>query len=107
MNAWDIYTWDFPGAGPHPVVIISHPDRIKYKEQLNVLLGSSQRANRTAKVHEVLLDSADRLDWTTLIKCDLIYAVEESQLKQKRGTVGMECRRQIARKIIQCTALGV
>ena len=107
MNAWDIYTWDFPGAGPHPAVIISHPDRVKYKEQLNVLLGSSQRANRTAKVHEVLLDSADQLDWETLIKCDLIYAVEKSQLKQKRGTVGMARRRQIARKIIQCTALGV
>ena len=27
MKAWDIYTYDFAGAGAHPAVIVSHPDR--------------------------------------------------------------------------------
>ncbi len=28
MKPWDIYTFDFPDAGPDPAVIVSHPDRV-------------------------------------------------------------------------------
>ncbi len=106
MKAWEIYTWNFPGAGPHPAVIISHPDRVKHKPQVNVLLCSSQRANRIAQANEVMLDAADGLDWETLVKCDLIYAVDKTQLSPKRGEVIKERRRQIAERIVKCLALA-
>ena len=79
-------------------------ERVKHKPKVNVLLCSSQRATRRAELHEIILDEADGLDWATLCKCDLIYAVPSSQLSERRGTVTMERRRQIAQRAIR--ALG-
>jgi hypothetical protein len=28
MKQWDIWTCDFADAGPHPAIIVSHPDRV-------------------------------------------------------------------------------
>ncbi len=42
---------------------------------------STQRATRAPQDHEVLLDKSDRLDWTTLCKCDFNYAVPRGELK--------------------------
>lgn len=104
MKPWDIYTWSFPDAGVHPAVIVGTDERVKNKPTVNVLLCSSQRATRKAELHEVILDSSDGLDWATLCKCDLLYAVPVNQLSQKRGTVGTERRREIATRVIR--ALG-
>ena len=59
---WDIWTYDFPKKGPHPVVIISHPDRCVRAKVVKVLYCTSQRQERQAQAHEVLLNSADGLD---------------------------------------------
>ena len=86
-------------------VILGTDERIKNKPKVNVLLCSSQRATRPPELHEIILDASDGLDWATkLCKCDLLYAVPASQLSQKRGTVGMERRREIAARVIR--ALG-
>ena len=82
MNAWDVWDCDL-GHGPHPVVIVSHPLRVK---------------------NEVLLDTADGMNWPTLCKCDCIYAVEKSELKNHRGQVTIERRRAIVRTIIDSHA---
>jgi mRNA-degrading endonuclease toxin of MazEF toxin-antitoxin module len=105
MKPWDIYTWDFPGAGPHPAVILGTEQRVAQKAKLNVLLCSTQRASRPAKLDEVLLNGADGLDWETLCKCDLIFAVPKEQLISRRGSVTRERRRQIAERIIR--SLGI
>ena len=42
MRPWDVYTWTFPDAGAHPVVIIGTDDRLRLKDKVNVLLCSSQ-----------------------------------------------------------------
>ena len=102
MNQWDIYTWDFPEAGPHPAVIISSPERTVRKPWVSILLGSSQRANRPPDATEVLLNGADGLSWETLVKCDLIHAVRKSDLTRKRGTVTTARRRQIVQRLIEC-----
>jgi mRNA-degrading endonuclease toxin of MazEF toxin-antitoxin module len=101
VNAWDIYTWDFPEAGPHPAVIISSPERTARKPWVSVLLGTSQRATRSPEPTEVLLNGADGLDWETLIKCDLIHAVRKSDLVRKRGTVSAPRRRLIVQRLIE------
>ena len=87
MKQWDIWTCDFAEAGPHPAVIVSHPDRVARAPLVNVLIGSSQKASRPARENEVLLNGADGLDWETLVKCDLIYLVEKDRLYRRRGAV--------------------
>ena len=77
MKQWEIWTFDFPEAGPHPAVIISHPDRIANAPLVNILIGSSQRANRQPKKHEMFLEEAAGLDWPTLCRCDLTYLVRK------------------------------
>jgi mRNA-degrading endonuclease toxin of MazEF toxin-antitoxin module len=106
MRPWDIYTWNFPEAGPHPAVILGTDERVKNKPKVNVLLCSSQRAKRTAELHEVILDSADGMEWATICKCDLLYAVPQDQLKQKRGSVGTRRRREIAARVIRALGLA-
>ena len=106
MKPWDIYTWNFPGIGPHPAVIISHSERVARKGEVNVLLCSSHRANRPPKPNEVLLNGADGLDWETLVKCDLIYTVLKEQLIQKRGQVAAARRRRIAECVVKSTAFA-
>jgi mRNA-degrading endonuclease toxin of MazEF toxin-antitoxin module len=99
MKAWDIYTYDFAGAGSHPAVIVSHPDRVANAEWVNVLLCSTQRANRAPKENEVRLNGSDGLDWETLCRCDALWLVEKSKLSKKRGSVTPVRRRQIVSKI--------
>jgi mRNA-degrading endonuclease toxin of MazEF toxin-antitoxin module len=69
MKQWDIWTCDFAEAGPHPAVIVSHPDRVARAPLVNVLIASSQRAGRPARENEVMLNGTDGLDWETLVKC--------------------------------------
>jgi mRNA-degrading endonuclease toxin of MazEF toxin-antitoxin module len=99
MKPWDIYTYDFGEAGPHPAVIVSHPDRVARAEWVNVLFCTTQRANRPPKETEVRLNGADGLDWETLCRCDALWLVEKSKLSRKRGSVAAIRRRQIVDKI--------
>jgi mRNA-degrading endonuclease toxin of MazEF toxin-antitoxin module len=99
VKAWDIYTFDFAGAGAHPAVIVSHPDRVAHAEWVNVLICTSQRADRPPRENEVRLNGADGLDWETLCRCDVLWLVEKAKLHQKRGAVTRVRRRQIVDKI--------
>jgi mRNA-degrading endonuclease toxin of MazEF toxin-antitoxin module len=67
MKQWDIWTCDFAAAGPHPAVVLSHPDRVARAPLVNVLIGPSQRATRQPRENEVMLNGADGLDWETLV----------------------------------------
>lgn len=94
-----------PGQGVHPVVLISHPDRCRGGELLNVFYCTSQRQARSASEREILLDRADGLDWETFCRCDLIYTVPATALFDQRGKVSLERRRQIRRKLISIFGL--
>lgn len=89
------------GFGEHPVVVVSHPARAANKPDVEVIACSSQRAGRRPQSHEVILDEADGLNWQTLCKCDLIYTLPKSELRNHRGRVTLERRRAIAETIIQ------
>ena len=99
MKPWDIYTYEFGEAGPHPAVIVSHPDRVSKAAWVNVLFCSTQRANRAPRETEIRLNGADGLDWETLCRCDALWLVEKSKLTRKRGSVALIRRRQIVDKI--------
>jgi hypothetical protein len=67
-----------------------------------VLIGSSQRATRSARENEILLNGADGLDWETLVKCDLMYLVEKERLYRRRGSVGRARSRALIQRINAC-----
>ena len=100
MKQWDIRLCAFAAAGGHPAVIISHPLRVERKDTVEVLLCTTQRSGHMAAPHEVVLNGADGLDWNTLCRCDLIYSVPRNHLTDLRGSVSIERRRDIIRKII-------
>lgn len=102
MKQWDIWTFDFAEAGPHPAIIVSHPDRVARAPLVNVLIGSSQKASRPPRENEVMLNGADGLDWETLVKCDLMYLVEKEQLYRRRGSVGSARRRTLVQRLNAC-----
>ncbi len=102
MKQWDVWTCDFAEAGPHPAVIVSHPDRVDRAPLVNILIGSSQRASRIPRENEVILDVADGLEWETLVKCDLMYLVEKERLYRHRGSVMLPRRRALVQRINAC-----
>ncbi|HEX7862957.1 MAG TPA: type II toxin-antitoxin system PemK/MazF family toxin [Verrucomicrobiae bacterium] len=106
MKPWEIYTWSFPDAGSHPAVILGTEARLANKPKVNVLFCSSQRATRQPELHEVLLDESDGLDWKTICKCDLVFAVPIEQLSARRGSVSVQRRRLIAERIIRALGLA-
>jgi len=88
-----------------PAVVLGTEERIRLKPRVCVLLCSTQRATRKAEVHEVILDTADGLEWETLFKCDVVYAAPKTELVRRRGIVSSERRRAIAERVIR--GLGV
>jgi hypothetical protein len=106
MKPWEIYSWNFPGAGEHPAVLLGTAERVEQKPMVNVLLCSSQKANRSPKATEVVLDHADGLDWATLCKCDFVYSLPASQLARKRGIVTAARRAEIALRVIRGLGLA-
>ena len=102
MKQWEICTCDFADAGPHPAVVVSHANRVARAQLVNVLIGSSQKVSRPARENEIFLDSADGLDWETLVKCDLLYLVEKERLYRHRGIVTAVRRRALVQRINAC-----
>lgn len=101
MKPFDVFNWQPAGWNePHPCVIVSHPDRADRKNPVEVVMCSSQRAGRKAGSSEMILDSADGLDWEALCKCDVLYAVPRAELKTRRGSVSSRRRAQLIRTII-------
>jgi mRNA-degrading endonuclease toxin of MazEF toxin-antitoxin module len=88
VKQFDIFYWKPPHwKEAHPAVVVSHPDRAHRKPQVEVILCTTQRAQRRAEAHEIILDEADGLDWPTLCRCDLIYAAVRNDLTQHKGHV--------------------
>ena len=107
MNQWEIWLFPFAGAGPHPAVILSNDERCRNADltHVNALICTSVRVDRPAKRNEVILDTADGLDWATAVKCDLIHTLPKAEFVEKRGEVSILRRRSIGRKIIECLRL--
>ena len=105
MKPFDIFSWQPSGwPAPHPCVIVSHPDRVANKPDVNVLMCSTKPAARPAQAGEIILDTADGLNWPTICKCDLIHAVKKTELKNQRGHVSEIRRRQLV--TVAISAMG-
>jgi len=98
-NQFDIWRFNFPEKGEHPVVLISHPNLCVNAAFANVLYCTSQPQSRQPKNHEVLLNGADGFDWKNLCDCSRMYLVDTNALFGRRGRVSLERRRAIRSKI--------
>lgn len=106
MKPWEI--WDSPLFGGHPCVIISSPKRVERKNKVVVLKCTTLRPDTVYHPDELhsSLDHEDGLETITRCECDLFYTVEKSELKNRRGEVSLERRRDISRKMIQGLCLA-
>jgi hypothetical protein len=66
---------------------------------VNVLYCTSQRQSRSPKPYEVMLNSADGLDWETFCDCSILWSVPAAGLFGKQGRVCLERRRAIRAKL--------
>lgn len=98
-DQFEVWRFDFPDKGEHPVVLISHPDRCARGALVNVLYCTSQRQSRAPHPYEVLLDGADGMDGETFCDCSILYTVPAAKLFGRRGCVGLERRREIRAKV--------
>jgi hypothetical protein len=93
-DQFEVWRYNFPEKGEHPVVLISHPDFCS-RSVVNVLYCTSQRQSRPAKPYEVMLNGADGMDWETFCDCSIMLSIPAASLFGKRGRVTLERRRAI------------
>ena len=98
-DQFDVWRFDFPDKGEHPVVLISHPDFCARAAVVNVLFCTSQRQSRKPRPYEVMLNGTDGMDWETFCDCSTMYAVKSDRLFGRRGRVSLERRRAIREKL--------
>ena len=93
----------FSKENRHPAVIISNDEQCQNTDidVINALFCTSARVNRDPKLTEEVLDEADGLNWKTLVRCDRIHLLDKSAFQESKGTVSVERRHLIARKIVQ------
>src|SRR6267142_2957146 len=84
---FEVWDYNFPVKGLHPVVLVSHPDRCAHSKVVNVLFCTSQRQSRQPYPHEIMLNGSDGLNWATFCDCSLMYAVLAADLSNRRGMV--------------------
>lgn len=91
----------------HPAVIVSNEEHCGDPRilRVNVLHGTKVAPGNPARAHQVLLNGADGLDFPTAIDCGYFYGVAKDDLVAYIGTVGVERRRILKRKIIEVLRL--
>src|SRR5262249_50054037 len=101
------HLFPFTEEKPHPAVIISNDERCLNHDldYVNALICTSAKLNREPKKNEIILDSADGLDWRTAVRCDVIYLLPKSAFKGLRGKVTVQRRSAIARKMAETLRL--
>ncbi len=103
MKQWDINLYPFPGAGPHPAVILT-PDLLcadSRVELINGLICTSLKPRCQPHPNEAMLKGADGLEWETIVRCDLFHSLLKSKAGRLIGSVSLEQRRAISRAIIE------
>lgn len=85
----------------HPAVILSGPDILSDGRQLrfNALMGTKRPPAAKVLPHQVLLDQADGLEFTTLLNCSLVYVVRKNTILRRAGIVSHMRRADIARRV--------
>ena len=103
MHQWDIVRVRInpKDRDAHPAVILSCEEDCQDGEflRINVLYGSKRPPSAGVEPWQVLLNGADGLDFQTAVDCGVIYLGPKTNCTPAMGSVGLERRRAIGRKI--------
>jgi mRNA-degrading endonuclease toxin of MazEF toxin-antitoxin module len=107
MKQWEIFMFPFDRENRHPAVIISNDETCQNSdiEEVNALLCTSAKVNRSPKPTEEVLDESDGFDWKTMVRCDKIHLLPKGRFQEQKGTVTKERRHRIARKMVEVLRL--
>lgn len=110
LRRWDIVFVRVDEKDPtgHPGVVLSAEDLLEdpKAQRINVLMGSKKAPAYPAEPRHVVLNGADGLDFLTLIDCSLVVVARKSSILRLAGTVSLERRRVIQRKVRAYLGLG-
>src|SRR5438552_3706510 len=105
MAPWEICVYNFPVEGAHPCVIFQQYSTAGspcFRPRQRLLVPHAPRSfGRELKPAEILLNSADGLDWEMLCRVDALHFVLKSGLRDRRGVVCKERRRLICQRMMQ------
>lgn len=110
FHRWDIVflRTDDKDRDGHPAVILSADDIMADAKQqrFNVVVGSKKQPAEQARLHHVVLDPADGLEFPTLVDCSLFYVARKTSILRSTGQVTVYRRQQIQRGIRAYLGLG-
>lgn len=88
----DIFDADLPGAGTHPVVVITRNVAIPVLSSVSTVLITSTVRGHLA---EVLVGREQGLDHECAINCDNVFTISKRRLGRSRGSLGPEKSREL------------
>ncbi len=104
LHQWAVVKVRFRPADrdEHPGVIISNDEHCGDSRlaRVNILHGTKVAPGNPPRPHQVLLNSADGLEFLTAVDCSYFYAIEKDAITAALGHVGLERRRSIKRAIV-------
>lgn len=110
LRRWDIVfvRADERDASGHPGVVLSGENTLTDSKQhrINLLLGTKKPPAASVSSHNVVLNGADGLDHLTLLDCSLVYVARKQSIIRLAGTVSLERRKDIQRKVRAYLGLG-
>ena len=92
----------------HPAVVLSPPDMLSDSRQarINDLVGTKKQPAETVKTHQVVLNGADGLEFSTLLNCAIVYQVRKASILRTSGAVSHARRGAIATRVRAALGLG-
>lgn len=103
IEQWDIVRFRIGSADRdlHPGVVISAAEWCadERKLRLNVLACSKRVPAEGARAHQVLLNGADGLDFTSVCGCEFFHVISRESVHEVIGRVTVARRRAIGRKL--------
>lgn len=110
LRRWDIVFVRENEKDPtgHPAVVLSPEDMLEDERHLrfNALMGSKKPPAYPAQPRQVVLNGADGLDHLTLVDCALVVVVRKASVIRLAGTVSLERRKELGRKVRGYLGLG-
>ncbi len=110
LRRWDVVFIRVEGseAEAHPGVVLSEQSILDDPKQIriNVLIGTNKLPAQSAASHHVILNSADGLDFLTLVDCSFVFTSRKSAILRSAGVVSFHRRQEIQRKVRAYLGLG-
>ena len=110
MNRWDVVfiPTDENDQTGHPAVVLSPPDILSDPRQtrINVVVGTKMQPAERVRPHQVILNGADGLEFTTLLNCALVYQVRKAKILRIAGSVSYARRGAVATRLRAALGLG-